>query len=87
MKAGVALVDVEALVVAECHGDVLGIDRASEKLDTVVRVTENLDIFDDRSRTDTTKGKTVDLFVSRKLESPETNRNVAENTTIVRIIR
>ena len=59
--AGVALVDVKAVILVEREDDVAGVDRAAEELDAVVGVGEDLDVVDGGAGADTAEGEAVDL--------------------------
>ena len=76
----VALVDVELLVFVEGHDHVFHIDRATEELDTVVGIVEDLDVLDRRSTTHSTKGKTIDLLILLELETTVLDGDIFEDT-------
>src|SRR5690606_19440107 len=86
VEARVALVDVEALVLAEGNGDALGVDRAAEELHAVIRVGDDLDVLDGGAAADAAEGQAVDLVVRRELEPAEAERDVAQDAAVVRVV-
>ena len=81
-----SLVDIEAVVLVEGHHEVAGAYRATEELDSVVLVCEDLDILDRRSRANTTQGKSVDLLSGFELVTTMADRDVAYHAAVVRVV-
>ena len=81
--AGVALVDVERVVLAERGHQVVGVDRATEELEAVVGVREDLDVVDLGAGTDAAQGQAVDLVGTGEDVATVADGNVAEHAAAV----
>ena len=83
VRAVVALVDVEGVVLVEHQRDVAGVDRATEELDAVVGVGEDLHVVDLRAVADTAEGEAVD-FAARGVDvASVADDHVADRAAVV----
>ena len=81
--AGVALVDVETVVLVKGEHDVTGVDGAAKELDAVVRVGKDFDVVDGSSGTDATEGEAVDFAGTRVNITTVADGDVTDGAAVV----
>ena len=80
MRSLVTFINVEGLVLTVERKQVAGVHRASEPLETVVGIGNNLHVVDCCARSHSAHCQAVNLFINRKLKSSKADRNVAEDS-------
>ena len=78
-----AFVEVEAVVLAECYGDALGVDGAAEDFHAVIGVGDDFDVLDGGAGADAAHGQTVDFLVGGIDVTTEADRDVFHNPRVV----
>src|SRR5690606_25854067 len=71
-----AFIVVKGVIATENGCQIFCVDRASEKLETIVKVVEHFDMLDGCAATDTTHAQTVDLVVCTNQSSAVADRDV-----------
>ena len=79
----IAFVGVDAVVAAEEHRHILGVDGTAEELDAVVQVVRDLDVVDGGTGANAGKGDAVDFVVLTNDRTTMVNADVRQDTRVV----
>lgn len=83
--AGVAVIPIEGIVVRMLAHEVLGIDGATEELETIIGRVTDLNVIDDGAAANPTKGQAVNLVVRRDLRPDVFDAHVARDAARVAV--
>ena len=79
----IAFVGVDAVVAAEEHRHILGVDGTAEELDAVVQVVRDLDVVNGGTGANAGKGDAVDFVVLTNDRTTMVNADVRQDTRVV----